>query len=279
MRNDLPDIDNAVPVIIGGLGGSGTRVVAQILIALGYDLGSDLNEANDNLSITLLLKHYFLGRRLVSGKPAASVRSLRLYKKIVRTTAALTLREKVWLCFLATRMALFGSGPNRLHAGPWAFQRLKRVFQRAKVNDISKRWGWKEPNSHVFLPVFSKVFADFKYIHVVRDGQYMRQSKNKNQLDLWYALYGMTRKAAVSGTPEAAYTYWERANARALAFKTQLRPDQFFLMHYEELCDSPKNEIERLLAFLGLPVSEADVLVACVDSQFNRHKIPTAMVD
>ncbi len=31
------------PVVIGGVGGSGARVVAQILLQLNYYLGSDLN--------------------------------------------------------------------------------------------------------------------------------------------------------------------------------------------------------------------------------------------
>lgn len=37
------------PVAIGGVGGSGTRVVAEIVRSLGYYLGGDLNSANDNL--------------------------------------------------------------------------------------------------------------------------------------------------------------------------------------------------------------------------------------
>jgi hypothetical protein len=44
------------PIIIGGLGGSGTRIVAEILKKFGYYLGNDLNIANDNLLYTLLLK-------------------------------------------------------------------------------------------------------------------------------------------------------------------------------------------------------------------------------
>jgi hypothetical protein len=46
----------ASPVIIGGVGGSGTRLIAQMLKELGFYLGSDLNSANDNLWFTLLFK-------------------------------------------------------------------------------------------------------------------------------------------------------------------------------------------------------------------------------
>ena len=44
------------PVVIGGVGGSGTRLIAQCLNELGFFLGPDLNEANDNLWFTLLFK-------------------------------------------------------------------------------------------------------------------------------------------------------------------------------------------------------------------------------
>lgn len=44
------------PVVIGGVGGSGTRVVAELLENLGFYIGSDLNTASDNLTYTLLFK-------------------------------------------------------------------------------------------------------------------------------------------------------------------------------------------------------------------------------
>src|SRR6266550_6138718 len=44
------------PVAIGGVGGSGTRLVAEILRHLGYYMGRDLNEASDNLWFTLLFR-------------------------------------------------------------------------------------------------------------------------------------------------------------------------------------------------------------------------------
>ncbi|MGD7037261.1 sulfotransferase [Methylotuvimicrobium buryatense] len=44
------------PVAIGAIGGSGTRVVARLLMELGYYIGSDLNHANDNLLFTSKFK-------------------------------------------------------------------------------------------------------------------------------------------------------------------------------------------------------------------------------
>jgi hypothetical protein len=39
------------PVVIGGVGGSGTRVAAEMLEALGFFVGDDLNHAHDNMRL------------------------------------------------------------------------------------------------------------------------------------------------------------------------------------------------------------------------------------
>ena len=44
------------PVVIGGVGGSGTRLIAECLKEAGYLMGADMNGANDNLWFTLLFK-------------------------------------------------------------------------------------------------------------------------------------------------------------------------------------------------------------------------------
>ncbi|MCX6279657.1 MAG: hypothetical protein NT004_16405, partial [Bacteroidetes bacterium] len=44
------------PVVVGGVGGSGTRVIAEILSLLNFYLGNDLNGPNDFLLYTLLFK-------------------------------------------------------------------------------------------------------------------------------------------------------------------------------------------------------------------------------
>ncbi|MDX1409058.1 MAG: hypothetical protein R3330_13010, partial [Saprospiraceae bacterium] len=47
--------DKQAPVIVGGIGGSGTRVVAEILQASGVYLGTYLNAALDNVFFARLI--------------------------------------------------------------------------------------------------------------------------------------------------------------------------------------------------------------------------------
>ena len=44
------------PVAIGGVGGSGTRVIAAIVESLGFDPGANLNRPRDDLTFTVLFK-------------------------------------------------------------------------------------------------------------------------------------------------------------------------------------------------------------------------------
>ena len=41
----------SAPVVIGGVGGSGTRVAAEMVESLGFFMGDDLNHAHDNMRL------------------------------------------------------------------------------------------------------------------------------------------------------------------------------------------------------------------------------------
>ncbi|MBL4743417.1 MAG: hypothetical protein JKX87_02075, partial [Cycloclasticus sp.] len=49
-------------VAIGGVGGSGTRLVAEICKECGVFIGSNLNKSNDNLSFPNLKEIIYLSR-------------------------------------------------------------------------------------------------------------------------------------------------------------------------------------------------------------------------
>ena len=59
----MKQINRNSPVIIGGIGGSGTRVVAEILMRIGIYLGHTLNASLDNLWFTALFKRLDLFKK------------------------------------------------------------------------------------------------------------------------------------------------------------------------------------------------------------------------
>ncbi len=52
----VSNVQIETPVAIGGVGGCGTRLIAEMLMRVGFFLGSDLNESLDNLWFTLAFK-------------------------------------------------------------------------------------------------------------------------------------------------------------------------------------------------------------------------------
>jgi hypothetical protein len=131
------------PVVIGAMGGSGTRVVARIIRDAGFFIGSRLNESEDSLDIADFLDRWIL-------------RYLR------RKAHPLTESEAKW-------MRVEFEECLTLHLG--------------KMANSSAAWGWKEPRSIYLLPFFHEYFPEMKFIHFLRDGRDMAFSNNQNQLN------------------------------------------------------------------------------------------------
>ena len=68
----------SAPVAVGGVGGSGTRVVAEVMRAFGFYLGSELNAASDNLWFTLLFRRpgWYKTHRVDLGKEVGKALSI-----------------------------------------------------------------------------------------------------------------------------------------------------------------------------------------------------------
>jgi len=99
------------PVVVGGLGGSGTRVVAEILIEFGFYLGSDLNAANDNLWFTLLFKR---PRWFVGSSNGEIFKALRIFEKAMAGCLGPERDEFSFMMHAAVEIALFGHKRTQL---------------------------------------------------------------------------------------------------------------------------------------------------------------------
>jgi hypothetical protein len=176
------------PIAIGGVGGSGTRVIAEILHAQGIYLGDDLNAASDNLWFTLLFKRAELFPD--DNNLGEMNQGCDLFVKVMMQAQDfgqdvepfLTLQDRGFLNRLAAE--------DRLqHPKEWLKRRVDSIHLKfsGQQGDSTgdDRWGWKEPNSHFFVPYLKSRIPELRYIHVVRHGLDMAFSKNQNQLAFW----------------------------------------------------------------------------------------------
>lgn len=240
------------PVIaIGGVGGSGTRVIAQILIDQGFYLGSDLNRANDNLWFTLLFKRpawFFRNRR----NHNAIFRALHIFTRAMQGVGYHSPADIGFIAAAAFRSSIRGNSHAGDGRGAWPFQRAWRMARPAS-RDYSKYlgWGWKEPNSHIYLRFLNDHFRNLKFIHVIRHGLDMAWGGQQHQLFNWGQLYEVTPPRDLNLVPRAALSYWVRANQQAIRLGREMGDEKFLLLNFDNLCASPANEIDRLLSFVG----------------------------
>lgn len=247
------------PVIIGGVGGSGTRVVAEIAALFGFYLGNDLNSASDNLSYTLLFKRPEWFRHNIGNKRQIYT-GLSILEKSIIKGGNLTIRERIFLWKAVRNMMNYGHNKEGEGKGDWPVQRLPYI-KAPQIPEAGKLkgWGWKEPNSHLLVPVFNEYFPHFKYIHTIRHGLDMAYSSNQQQLYNWASLFGIDIPENPEEIPSASFRYWVEANRRVISTGNQIGSEKFLTVNFDELCQDPLPGVRKIADFLG--VSQKDELM------------------
>lgn len=236
------------PVAVGGIGGSGTRLVAEILRHLGFYVGGDLNESVDNLWFTLLFKRFDLGAQ--AERTAEFDAASDVFRRVMIGDARLTAPQIEWIRTLALT-----DRPD--HDRAWLEARVKTLLEAdAAASRAPDRWGWKEPNTHIFLDRLPALFPGMKYIHVSRNGLDMAFSANQNQLRLWGPRFLGEAGAVVS--PRASLKYWCHVHRRVLGLSAGL-PGHFLMLNYDAFCQAPREHLPALGRFLGIPIDSGQL--------------------
>jgi hypothetical protein len=223
-------------VAIGGVGGSGTRIVAKLLAKLGLYIGGDLNSAHDNLWFTFLFKR----RSVLTASDREVAALFRLFcARMAGTEPAL---------LDTTALAELAERPRLLHSGEWLEQR-RRTFCDTDADVFRpKYWGWKEPNTHIVVDRLLAADERLRYVHVVRNGFYMSASRNQNQLQLWGPIF-LDREVEI--TPRDSLSYWCSAHKNAIACATE-HPGRVLFVDFDELCAKPMETAAQLAKFIGV---------------------------
>jgi hypothetical protein len=255
-------------VAIGGLGGSGTRLGAALLQHLGLYIGTDLNDALDNLWYTLLFKR----RPMLMEPPDALRRLIELFFARMSGVVDVAPRDR-------QRLDAFARDGRPQHPEDWLAHRVETILDGAGSEQTGRRWGWKEPNTHVLAPLFLQTYPDLKYIHFERDPFYMASSSNKNQLELWGPIL-LGRD--VTMTPRDALTYWCAVHRRVMDMMERW-PERTLLVSYDAFCALPLQQGSRVAEFLGVPMTQDAIAsaVAMVDLAKSkpRQSVATASFD
>lgn len=246
------------PIVIGGIGGSGTRLIAQILKELKFFIGHDLNEPLDNLSFTLLFKRPEWFYKNTDNKNDIFTGLSILEKSMLKSFPTLTTVENCFLEKATDSMFKFGHNLAGDGKGKWAIERLNRIKKGRPENEIQNTgWGWKEPNSHLLLPYLNSYFPNLRYIHTIRNGLDMAYSSNQQQLFNWGPMYGIDLPKTDIDIPEASFKYWVAANMKVIDIGEKIGSRNFYCLNFDNLICNDKKEILNLLSFIGVEAHQS----------------------
>lgn len=256
------------PISIGGVGGSGTRLIAEMAINLGFKMGEDLNKANDNLLFTLLFKD---PKFIKASSDEIYLKYKILKRSICNLPLSLEERKHINLCV--------NSRPQ--HTIEWLETRRDNACNETCHNRPINNWGWKEPNTHVYINQLLTHDKELKYIHVVRNGLDMAFSANQNQFKIWCEHF-LNEKQAYS--PENSFKYWIAVHERILELKGHF-PERIHILNYDRLINHDKNECEALFHFFNVEenawkeVMKLVLKPKSVGRYLNKEKIAISSAD
>ena len=237
------------PVVIGGMGGSGTRLVAEICFQFGIYLGDDINIASDNLLYTLLFRRRIWFYKYHRNKLKIGA-GLSLLEKLLLKNYCLSPKEIWFLIYAVTDMTLHYRD-ERL----WSFKRLQQVIRNPRINDPPyKGWGWKEPNSYLLLGNLSDQFQSLKFINTIRHGVDMAFSKNQRQLRAWGDLFGIPTPISEEEIPRASLKFWALANKSVADLGKSLGSNRYIQIKFDTLCKNPGKIIDDIISFLEIDI-------------------------
>jgi Sulfotransferase family len=246
------------PVAIGGIGGSGTRVVAVIAASLGFYMGGDLNTSCDNLWFTLMFRRPAWFSEQTSRGSGGIRLALDVFERAMTGTLA---PEPDVLELLRTAAGdLEKQGRSRL----WVEQRVDSLLRSPTLFPRAESWGWKEPNTHIYLEHLRRYFGDrLRYVHVIRHGLDMAWSDNQLQLRRWAPLFGIDLADVDPTLPDsiasASLDFWIEANERAVSLGRRLLGDRFLVVNFDDLCADPLRGVETICRFLVAEPERSDL--------------------
>lgn len=199
------------PVVIGAMGGSGTRALVPILEMAGYYMGAYTSQrTQDSMATRQMLQRHFSNLLHQSDRPNNDLVDY--------------------------------------------FSRLIQMH-RENIPAPQAKWGWKNPRSMWIIPFLSSLYADLKFIHVVRDGRDMALSQNHNLLHK-HGNRLLKDDTCEKNPVEAQLRLWAMGNCKAREDGKKYLGENYYLLDYDKLCHQPKTELSHLFNHLDIPISD-----------------------
>jgi hypothetical protein len=238
------------PIIIGGVGGSGTRVFGESLLSAGIRTSHDINLASDALLCTLLFKRPSVLQDIEAGAPFE--RLWRMLEAGIHGDSRLDKSDRQLLKTLVHEDRVH-------HLTKWLRKRARCIKKEAADKSKHRRWFLKEPNLHIVAPKALEIRPDLKFVMVVRHGVDMAFSKNQQQLAVWGPTFLDDSELRLG--PVASLWYWCVVHRRIAELAKQ-DPERVKIFSFDQLCREPDHVLHRLFEFSSVEPTDSLMRVA-----------------
>lgn len=210
-------MDNIIgPIICGGVGGSGTRILAQLLEKMDIFMGEDLNQSKDLLLMGKLLPGL---RRILNDS---------------NMLGASDVTEFVNKSLFDVQEIMLG-GVSEYHKG-WGWKVPPNFFLIEYFNDVFENAKYIHVIRHGLDMAYSEnnnQLRNWGFFFGITPSEFELR-KNKNTLML---------------------KYWIAANNYAIANANKYMGSNFLLIKFEDICFSPEKIINDLCDFLSISIA------------------------
>mmetsp|Transcript_3698 Transcript_3698/g.4254 ORF Transcript_3698/g.4254 Transcript_3698/m.4254 type:complete len:419 (+) Transcript_3698:348-1604(+) len=270
-----------IPVIIGGIGDSGTRGVWQVCKDFQVFMGSpkELWKTSKDCSPFMYSYNVTRDNGTIVRKGASH-----FYNPGLRSSGSLDYNYSVFRDSERWHMGIqyMTQVLSKLYSSVQAFQNAPERLKR-----YEHTWGFKHPRTVAMLPFLKEVLKNktFKYIHVIRDVRDV--SKGDNQAfyrSLCSQLYkGNDHEQNCVEAPGgkrimARMKFWSKLNFEVVKWaKTHLNEKSYLLVRIEDLVLGKPECIKRIATFLKRKASVKKVnrlanSYRAYNTSYNGHK-------
>jgi Sulfotransferase family len=248
------------PVIIIGMGRSGTSIVTQLLVDLGLFVGSKKSPVTYEAIFFQQINKWLLASCGGGLENTAPMKSL--------------LEDNEVSTFVTDFIRYVIKTPKAI-----SFLGFVNYLKYHSPENLDVPWGWKDPRNTFTFPIWAHIFPDCKVIHVYRHGVDVANSLNNKRgaivtsmkkrykkFGRLYWLYWIWKRLpnrnelvdVRSSSLDGGFSLWEEYFFEARTLVKSL-DDRALEVQFESLMAEPREILEKMAAFCGLEVSQIDI--------------------
>lgn len=140
--------------------------------------------------------------------------------------------------------------------------RIKATFHLYQIIHVKSRFLNKHPRNSLRIKYIQEIFPDCRFIHVIRNPiaiveSLMRKSQELDRLNYAYGRFCKPPnwRQYIDKPPEIMHSFQWKEIVEYIINEAKNLGDVYITLRYEDLCESPEREIERLCNFAELDFS------------------------